>query len=83
VRSIDDEYKHWFRAKFYQQYRLFFRYREDAKLIVFAWRLPYGSKTDAYKVFRKMLNDGRPPDDWDALFKEAQVISEQGHPDSL
>lgn len=32
-----DEHKHWFRAKFFQQYRLFFRYHAPSKVIVFAW----------------------------------------------
>ncbi len=27
----------------------------------------YGSKTDAYKAFEKMLNAGNPTDSWDAL----------------
>ena len=31
----------------------------------------YGSRTDAYATFRGMLDDGRPPDDFDALLKEA------------
>ena len=29
--------KHWFRAKFLQQYRLFFRFDSSRKVIVFAW----------------------------------------------
>ena len=28
---------HWFRAKFFQQYRLFFRFNSRAKIIIFAW----------------------------------------------
>ena len=37
--TLGDEYKHWFRAKFLQQFRLFFRYQqsEGAKIIVLAW----------------------------------------------
>jgi len=27
----------------------------------------YGSKTNAYRVFEKMLNSGHPPDDWDSF----------------
>jgi Toxin with endonuclease activity, of toxin-antitoxin system len=27
----------------------------------------YDSNTDAYLVFKKMLDRGRPPDDWDEL----------------
>ena len=35
--TLGDDYKHWFRAKFFQQYRLFFRYHAPSKVIVFAW----------------------------------------------
>ena len=74
--TLGDDYKHWFRAKFFQQYRLFFRYHEPSKTIVYAWvndehsKRAYGSKTDAYKVFEKMLQSGRPPDDWLALMAD-------------
>ena len=56
--------KHWLRAKFFQQYRLFFRYHAPSQLIVFAWvndensKRAYGSSDDAYRVFRKMLEVG-------------------------
>ena len=76
--TLGDEYKHWFRDKFYQQYRLFFRYHKEAKIIIYTWvndwktLRAYGSKTDAYKVFSGMLDDGNPPDDWDKLLKAAQ-----------
>lgn len=77
--TLGDTRKHWFRAKFFQQYRLFFRYNMDAKVIVFAWvndedtKRAYGSKTDAYATFRSMLEDGNPPDDYDALLKAAKA----------
>jgi len=32
--TLGDEYKHWFRAKFYQQYRLFFRFHKESKIII-------------------------------------------------
>ena len=76
--SLGDEHKHWFRAKFFQQYRLFFRYDSASKIIVFVWvnddkhKRSYGSKTDAYRVFKKMLKSGDPPDSWDQLLKEAK-----------
>ncbi|PQA78270.1 type II toxin-antitoxin system YhaV family toxin [Rhodoferax sp. TS-BS-61-7] len=75
--TLGDEYKHWFRAKFFQQYRLFFRYHLQAKIIVLAWvndedtKRAYESSDDAYRVFRKMLESGHPPDDWDLLFSAA------------
>jgi toxin YhaV len=35
--ALGDAYRHWFRAKFFQQYRLFFRYHASSKVIVYAW----------------------------------------------
>jgi toxin YhaV len=79
--TLGDEYKHWFRAKFFQQYRLFFRYHATSKIIVYAWvndedtKRAYESSDDAYRVFRKMLENGHPPDDWDRLRAEADTES--------
>ncbi|MEK0179158.1 MAG: type II toxin-antitoxin system YhaV family toxin [Oscillatoriales cyanobacterium] len=76
--TLGDDYKHWFRAKFFQQYRLFFRYHQEGKIIVFAWvndensKRAYDSKTDAYRIFKKMLESGIPPDNWDDLLKDAK-----------
>ncbi|MDJ0897800.1 MAG: type II toxin-antitoxin system YhaV family toxin [Xenococcus sp. MO_188.B8] len=76
--TLGEDYKHWFRAKFFQQYRLFFRYHQGSKIIVYAWindyksKRAYGSKTDAYRVFQKMLNSGNPPDNWNSLLTEAK-----------
>jgi toxin YhaV len=81
--TLGDDHKHWIRAKFFQQYRLFFRYNEQHKIIVFGWvnddktKRAYDSKTDAYRVFAKMLATGQPPDDWDTLLSEAQGASER------
>ncbi len=77
--TLGDDYKHWFRAKFLQQFRLFFRYQETkaAKVIVLAWvndentLRAYGKANDAYAVFRKMLKKGNPPDDWHGLLTAA------------
>ncbi len=35
--ALGDEYRHWFRAKFFQQYHLFFRFHKESKIIVYAW----------------------------------------------
>ena len=35
----------------------------------------YGAKSDAYAVFRKMLDKGNPPDSWDALLTAARDAS--------
>lgn len=77
--TLGDAHKHWFRAKFFQQYRLFFRYHAAAKVLVFAWvndddsKRAYESSDDAYRVFRNMLEGGHPPDDWDMLLAEARA----------
>lgn len=71
--TLGGAYKNWFRGKYLQQFRLFFRYHEKQKIIVLAWmndgdtKRAYGSKTDAYRVFAQMLDVGNPPDDWDEL----------------
>lgn len=77
--SLGDDHKHWFRAKFFQQYRLFFRYHAPSKVIVLAWvndedtKRAYESSDDAYRVFRKMLESGHPPNDWIQLLAEARA----------
>ena len=76
--SLGDAHKHWLRAKFFQQYRLFFRYHAASRIIVLAWvndddtKRAYESSDDAYRVFRKMLASGYPPDDWNELLAEAR-----------
>ncbi|MCX6495969.1 MAG: type II toxin-antitoxin system YhaV family toxin [Rhodoluna sp.] len=79
--TLGTEYKHWLRAKFRQQYRVFFRYSSRSQAIVYAWAnddktlRAYGSKTDAYQVFRKMLESGEVPNDWDELLAESKRLS--------
>jgi len=76
--TLGSKRQHWFRAKFFQQYRLFYRYHAQAKVIVYVWvndddtKRAYESSDDAYLVFRKMLESGHPPDSWQQLLKEAQ-----------
>jgi toxin YhaV len=33
----------------------------------------YESSDDAYSVFRKMLESGHPPDDWNQLLRQAEL----------
>lgn len=81
--TLGDGRKHWFRAKFFQQYRLFFRYHQESKIIVYAWvndentKRAYGSDTDAYRIFQRMLKSGNPPDDWLSLLSEAKRVSKR------
>lgn len=80
--TVGNDRKHWFRAKFFQQYRLFFRYHAAARMIVYVWvndedtKRAYESSHDAYRVFRKMLESGHPPDDWHQLLNQAEL---EGH----
>jgi toxin YhaV len=86
--TLGEEYKNWFRAKFLQQFRLFFRYQQTAgaKIIVLAWvnddstLRAYESANDAYAVFRKMLKRGNPPDTWKELLAAASGESAKRRP---
>ena len=81
--TLGDAHRHWFRAKFFQQYRLFFRFHAESRVIIFAWvndnttLRAYDSRTDAYRVFKAMLEDGNPPDDWKFLLASVQKTSDQ------
>ena len=83
--TLGDDRKHWFRAKFFQQYRLFFRFHAQGKIIVLAWvndtdtKRAYDSNDDAYRVFRKMLESGQPPDGWNQLLQEARKADKRLH----
>lgn len=76
--TLGSSRKHWFRAKFFQQYRLFFRFDSTSKLILYAWvndensKRSYDSQSDAYQIFAKMLNNGNPPDNLNTLLEEAK-----------
>jgi toxin YhaV len=79
-KTLGPELANWFRGKTGNgRYRLFFRYDSSAKVIVYAWvndegtKRTYGSATDAYAVFRRMvIQDKNPPNDWNALVAAAK-----------
>jgi toxin YhaV len=78
--TLGGELRHWQRAKFGNgRFRLFFRYHSKSRMIVFAWvndsetLRTYGSRTDAYAVFRRMVDSGNPPDDWDELVRTSST----------
>ncbi|MFA7240570.1 MAG: type II toxin-antitoxin system YhaV family toxin [Sulfuricellaceae bacterium] len=81
--TLGGRHKHWLRAKFFQQYRLFFRYHRESKIIIYAWvndentKRAYEHNDDAYKVFQRMLESGHPPDDWQNLLEEAGSTGER------
>jgi len=78
--TLGPDNRHWFRAKFHQRFRLFFRFSTKDRLIVYVWvndeftLRKAGSKTDAYAVFRSMLNAGDPPRTLEALLKHAKEM---------
>lgn len=71
--TLGSAHRHWRRAKIGRRFRLFFRFDSKTKIIIFAWvndettLRASGAKTDPYTVFRQMLKQGNPPDDWAAL----------------
>ena len=79
--SLGKEHTHWFRDKFLQQFRLFFRYSTKSEIIAYGWvndsntLREYGSPTDAYAVFKKMLDSGKVPSNWDELVAESKRLS--------
>ena len=78
--TLGPDNRHWFRAKFHQRYRLFFRFSTKDRVIVYAWvndeftLRKAGSKTDAYAVFKSMLTAGDPPRTLEALLKRAKEM---------
>lgn len=78
--TLGSDRKHWFRAKFGNgRFRLFFRYDSRTKIVILVWvndeksLRTYGAKTDAYRVFKGMLDKGNPPDDWPSLLEAASA----------
>ena len=75
--TLGEENRHWKRAVFFQQYRLFFRYDSRMKVIIYVWmndedtKRAYDSKSDAYRVFQKMLDAGYPPGSFEELLKQS------------
>ena len=78
--SLGPDNRHWFRAKFHQRYRLFFRFSTKDKVIVYVWvndestLRKAGSKTDPYAVFKSMLAAGDPPGSLETLLKRAKEV---------
>jgi toxin YhaV len=81
--TIGLEHRAWKRAKFLQQFRLFFRYDTKSKIIIHGWvnnegtKRAYGSRTDAYRIFQKRLAAGDPPADWNDLMTRAAPVDQE------
>ena len=78
--TLGPEHRHWFRAKFFQRFRLFFRFHSSQRAIVYVWMndestlRKRGSKRDPYSIFHRMLEAGRPPSNFDELLRESKEL---------
>lgn len=79
--TLGADNRHWFRAKFHQRYRLFFRFSSRHKIIIYVWindesslRKP-GSKSDPYAQFQTLLARGEVPASFEDLLRACSVIS--------
>jgi len=76
--TLGTAHRHWRWAKIGRRFRLFFRYDERARIIVYAWvndaqtLRSAGSKTDPCAVFEKMLGRDHPLDEWKALVQASK-----------
>ncbi|MGD0295450.1 MAG: type II toxin-antitoxin system YhaV family toxin [Terracidiphilus sp.] len=81
-KTLGAAHRHWFRAKFHQRYRLFYRFSSKEKVIVYAWMSDErtlrksGSKTDPYHVFRGLLEAGDPPSTMEQLLARARELKD-------
>ena len=80
--TLGEDNRHWFRAKFHERYRLFYRFSSRDKVIIYAWvndensLRKAGAKTDPYTFFRNMLASGNPPNSISQLLGTSQEIPE-------
>jgi toxin YhaV len=74
--------RHWFRAKFHLRYRLFYRFSNKEKVIIYAWindeskLRKAGSKTDPYAIFSAMLESGDPPASVEQLMARSKEVKQ-------
>jgi toxin YhaV len=62
--TLGGDHKHWFRAKFFQQYRLFFRYHAPSQVIVLASGQPpddWDQLLKASQTAGRLLSGMAPP----------------------
>lgn len=83
-KTLGSAHTHWRRAKFHRRFRLFFRFHSVSRTIVYAWLndeatlRKAGSRPDPYAVFRRMLERGSPPNDWDELVAASNSPARSG-----
>ncbi len=92
-KTLGEKHKQWRRVKgkgLPDRYRLFFRFLEQHKQIVFAWlndestMRKAGSSSDVYRVFKGMLDREEVPTDFNALVAESKLIEpDKTDPDNI
>lgn len=82
--TLGRDFKYWKRAKFGQnRFRLFFRYDNSAKVIIYAWvndentLRKAGDRNDPYAIFSKGLRNGEPPSDLSELLTRCVEVADQ------
>ena len=81
--TLGSDNRHWFRAKFHERFRLFFRFSTKLKIIVYVWvndessLRKAGAKTDPYVVFKAMLEHGDPPQSLEQLLRSSRALGEK------
>ena len=79
--TLGPDNRHWFRAKFHERFRLFFRFSSRQKVIIYVWvndentLRKRGAATDVYEIFKGMLTSGYPPNSFEDLLKQAKATS--------
>jgi toxin YhaV len=67
--TLGQGHRNWFGAQFFQQYRLYFRYHRESRIIVYVWlndedpERVDGSADDAYREIRYLFEDSRLADE--------------------
>ncbi|HXM95428.1 MAG TPA: type II toxin-antitoxin system YhaV family toxin [Candidatus Dormibacteraeota bacterium] len=78
--TLGQDNRNWFRAKFHERYRLFYRFSSQDKVIIYAWvndedsLRKAGAKTDPYAIFQNMLASGNPPSNMGQLLSASKEI---------
>lgn len=81
--TLGPDNRHWFRAKFHERFRLFFRFSSKQKVIIYVYvwvndentLRKRGAATDVYEIFKGMLTSGYPPTSFEDLLKQAKATS--------
>ena len=78
--ALGPDNRHWFRAKFHQRYRFFYRFSILERVIIYAWvndessLRKAGSKTDLYVRFKAMLQRGEAPSTLEDLLRQSRPL---------